>query len=256
MKIKSIKKVKGLYEIVFDQEVIKYHEEVIVKYNLLRNNIEVSDEVYNNTLLDNRYFFSRDRAIKYIVNLKFKSQIKEHLLKTEEYFIVSRVIDDLEKYKIIDDSITANCYVISKYNKGYGNKELIRKLNDLRVNKEIINKVIEENRELELECLEKYFNKLITTLKSLNNRDLRKKIDTRLVSHGYNFEDIKNIMDNVIDVVHNDDILDKYFDKAVRKYLEEKDKYIQEKKMINFLMGKGFEFDLIKNKINLWKESN
>ncbi len=256
MKIKSIKKVKGLYEIVFDQEVIKYHEEVIVKYNLLRNNIEVSEEVYNNTLLDNRYFFARDKAIKYVVNLKFKSQIKEHLLKNEEYFIVNRVVDDLEKNNIINEYNTATCYTVSKYNKGYGNKEIAKKLNDFKVNKEIINKVINENKELELECLNKYFNKLLNTLKSLNNRDLKKKIENRLVSHGYSFSDIKEIMTTEINVVHNDDILDKYFDKAIKKYLEETDKYIQEKKIVNFLMGKGFEIDLIKNKINLWKESN
>lgn len=256
MKIQSIKKVKGAYEIIFDNEIIKYHEEVIIKYNLLRNNIEVSEEVYNNSLLDNRYFFAKDRAIKYLCNLKFKSQVKEYLLKTEENHIVNQVVTDLEKYKILNDYYTSSCYIASKYNKGYGSKELIKRLRDFKVCSDDINKLILENKELEIEGLNKYYNKLLNITKSLNKRDLKKKIENKLVAHGYLFEDINNILNyEDLEKEYSEEILDKYFEKAIKKYVNELDKYIQEKKIINFLMIKGFDYNLIKDKINIWKES-
>ncbi len=257
MKIKHIRKVKGLYEVVFDLETIKYHEEVIIKYGLLKENIEVSDDVYNLTLLDNRYFLSRDKALKYLVNLKFISQLKDYLLKHEEWFIVNRVIDNLIENKIIDDNITSNAYVCSKYNKGYGNKYLNKKLNDLKVNKDIINNVLLENKDLEIECLSKYTNKLFNTIKSLNQRDLKKKIENRLISHGYNFEDINNVLseinNTIEEVVYNEDIIDKQFEKALKKYIDESNSYIKERKIINYLMYKGFDLDKIKMKVDVWK---
>lgn len=258
MKIKHIRKVKGLYEVIFDVETIKYHEEVIVKYRLLKENIEVSEDVFKLTLLDNRYFFARDRALKYLVNLKFVSQVREYLLKHEEYYIVNRVIDSLIDNKIIDDYITSTAYVSSKYNKGYGSITLSRKLNDLKVDKEIISKVILENKELEIEGIDKYTKKLFNTIKSLNNRDLKKKIESRLIGHGYLFEDINNILSNYNDeineVIYNEDVFNKQFEKAVKKYLEEKDLYIRDKKIINFLLYRGFDIDLIKDKVEMWKK--
>ncbi|MFI3251782.1 MAG: RecX family transcriptional regulator [bacterium] len=258
MVINHIKKVKGLYEICFDKETIKYHEEVIIKYNLLKENIEISDDVYKKTLLDNRYFFTRDRAIKYITSFKFISQVRDYLLKNEENIIVDMVIEDLVKYRFIDDYYTATIYTASRYKKGYGNKEIKRKLIDLKVEKEIINLVIEENRELEIDSLDLYTRKLFNTLKSLNKKDLKKKIENRLVSHGFDYTDINEIImryDNEInEFVFNEEIFNKQFEKAIKKYLDENNAFIQEKKIINFLMYKGFEYHLIKEKVDMWKK--
>lgn len=258
MRIKHIKKVKSLYEVVFDKEIIKYHEEVIIKYNLLKNNIEISDDVFNLTLLDNRYFFAREKALKYLVNLKFISSVRDYLLKNEEWFVVNRVIDNLVENKIIDDYITSNAYISSKYNKGYGSIYLKKKLDDLKVDKEIINNVLLENKELEIECLNKYTNKLFNTIKSLNKRDLKNKIENRLVVHGYLFEDIKNVLndynDELNELVYNDDVISKELIKAVKKYNDEENLYIKEKKIINYLMYKGFDFNLIKDVVDMWKK--
>lgn len=255
MNVSSIKKSKGLYEIVFDNnETVLYHEEVIIKYNLLRSNIEISSDVFNSTLLDNRYFLCRDKAIKYAVNYKFKSQVKKHLLKYEELFIVQRVLLELVERKIIDDYNIALIYTQSRYKKGYGNKDLQRKLSDYYVEKNIITNVLEENRENELYYLDVYVNKLLKTIKPLNKKDLKQKLEQRLVVHGYNFSDIKNSLSNIeLDEVEIKDVFDKYFDKAIRKYGDE-DKYKRDNKIINFLLSKGFEIDLIKRKINIWRE--
>lgn len=257
MNVKHIRKVKGLYEVIFDVDTIKYHEEVIIKYNLLKTNIDLSEDVYNLTLLDNRYFLCRDKALKYLVNLKFISTVKDYLLRSEEWFVVNRVIDNLIENKILDDYITACNYVESKYSKGYGNVELSKKLNDLKVESTIITKVLLEYREFEIECLNKYCTKLINTVKSLNNRDLKKKVEQRLVVHGYNFSDIKDVLssynESINDVVYNSDVIDKQFEKALKKYIDESDKYIQEKKIINYLMYKGFDLNEIKNKVDMWK---
>lgn len=258
MKINHIRKVKGLYEIVFDHGAVMYHEEVIIKYRLLNENIEVSEDVYKLTLLDNRYFFNRDKALKYLNGFKFISQVRDYLLKYEEKNIVDRVIDFLVEYKIINDYITSTNYLISRYKRGYGNKELKRKLNEFKVCKDIIDTVINENIEFELECLDSYTDKLFKTIKSLNNKDLKKKIEHRLISHGFNSIDIKNILnknnDRFNEVEFSSDIFCKQFDKAIRKYCDISDNYIKEQKIINFLTYRGFDYYLIKDKMELWKK--
>lgn len=246
MKIQSIKKSKGLYEIIFNDEIIKYHEEVIIKYGLLRNNIELSDDEYNDSLLDNRYFLCRDRAIKYLINIKFKSQVKEYLLKYEDEFIIDGVVRNLEEYNLVNDYNTANLYILSKYNKGYGSNYLKQKLNDFKVEKQIIIKCIEENIEEEIINLNKYTLKLTKTIKSLNNKDLKRKIEQRLIAHGYKFNDIKNVIEKHISVINetkfDDEVLNKYFEKAVKKYDDKQ-------KIINYLLLKGFEYHKIKEKL-------
>lgn len=260
MKINSIKKNKGLYEIIFDNDIVKYHEEVIIKYGLLRNNIELSLPDYEKSLIDNRYFLCRDKAIKYLVNIKFINQVREYLLKSEEETIVSMVINNLIDNKVIDDYNTSSIYTLSRYKKGYGNKELKNRLLKHKVDKDIIEKVLFELQEEEIEFLEKYTVKLVDTIKSLNEKDLKKKIEQRLISHGYNFFDIKRVInDNTLLLTskeHHEDILEKNFEKALRKYIEVENYYTKEQKIINFLLYKGFEIDKIKEKISYWKKGD
>lgn len=258
MKINHIRKVKGLYEVSFDCDKVIYHEEVIVKYRLLNENIEVSEDVYKLTLLDNRYFFNRDKALKYLNGFKFISQVRDYLLKYEDEHIVERVIVFLIENKIINDYITSTNYLISRYKRGYGNKELKRKLSKLKVDKNIIECVLSENVNFEIECLDIYMDKLFKTIKSLNNKDLKKKIEQRLISHGFNSVDIKNVLNKNIDrfndLEFSGDIFLKQFDKAIRKYIDISDKYVQEQKIINFLTYRGFDYYLIKERIDLWKK--
>lgn len=258
MKVIQIKKVKNLYEVIFDKDKISYHEEVIIKYNLLKNDIELTKNEFELSILDNRFYLSKDKAIKYLKEPKFKSQIKKHLLKTEEEFIIKRVLDNLVENKIIDDYYTSILYVESKYRSGYGSIELSRRLNDYYVNKEIISKVIEETREYEVESINKYFIKLMKIIKGINKKDLKRKIENRLVTHGYLFEDIRDVLSKFDDLYVDEDTnnnFDKYFNKAIKKYEDVVDKYIREKKIREYLISKGFDISLVKEEVNNWKNT-
>ncbi len=257
MKVIQIKKVKNLYEVIFNEAVINYHEEVIIKYNLLRSNIELTNNEYELSLLDNRFYLCRDKAINYLKQLKFKSQVKKHLLKTEELHIVTRVLEDLVERKIIDDYLTSTIYVQSKYNKGYGSIELTKKLNNFYVKEDIIKKVLLEQRDAEVEGINKYINKLFKTIKALNNKDLKIKIENRLITHGYLFSDIRDVINQNNDIIYETnfdiEIFKKYFNKAINRYSDIDDKYISERKIKEYLISKGFEISLVKQEINDWK---
>ncbi len=255
MIIKSIKKVKSIYEVIYDTQVIKYHEEVIIKYKLLKSNIDISNEEYENTLLDNRYFFIRDKALKYLKNMKFKKQVIDHLLKVEEIEIINKVIDYLEKNKIIDDYKTCICYSRFKYQSGYGNNYIKNKLKEMKVDNKIVNEVLEELKNEEYESLYIYFNKLLKTIKALNHNDLLRILNLKLINHGYNTSDIKNIIVNNIELInkhkYNKDSLNIYYKKALTKYDNINENYKQENKIINYLLRKGFTISEIKEKVNI-----
>ncbi len=220
MIVKSIRKSKNLYEVTFETEVVKYHEEVIVKYNLLKSNVYLSDEEFNNSLLDNRCYLLYDFSLKYVTSFSFLSKIKKKLLLKEDKYIVDKVLQRLIDNKLVNDYEISCLFLESKYKQGYGSLYVVNKLKEYMVEEDIINKVVDIYYEYELKMLNKYIIKVCNCIKYNNKKDYVIKIKNRLLAHGYKMSDIEKSF-NLIDVfeyyISNDNI-EKSFNKAIDKF--------------------------------------
>lgn len=250
MIIKSIKKVKNKYEIVFlNDESFICHKDVIIKYGLLKKGIDIS-KIYSDILADNEYFTLLDTAIKKMQKMHTVKELEDKLLSMSTAKTVNLVIAKLIELKYLDDANYAKEFINMRYRKGYGAIDAIYKLKRLGVDSLIIDSAINENIELEFLSCSNYFQKILGNLTANSIEDLKYKIKNKMGNHGYSSININKVLTENFELINDFpldvNIIDEYYQKALKKYDSSSTQAIKKQKIINFLMSKKFKYEDIK----------
>lgn len=137
-------------------------------------------------------------AIKYLKNIKTKKDVYDYLLKkgfTDEE--TSEVCDYIEEVGLVDDDLYVKFFVEDSFRiKNKGARKIFYELKQKGVEEDKIEEAIEEAGDLEYEALkEAYERKLEATKNETDSYKRKNKIIRFLLSRGFDYSDIKDIID-------------------------------------------------------------
>ena len=165
--------------------------ELCIKHHF-KKGTEIDKELLDDIILQDEKDRAFNKALKYISSsLKTIKQIKDYLYK-KEYAepTVNYVIEKLIEYKYIDDEAYEKAFVLTYGNK-YGKLKLQSLLYAKGVSQKIIDSIIDD---IEIESsidsvADKYMRNKVFDEKTRN------KLVRFLMSRGYEYDDIKNVIE-------------------------------------------------------------
>ncbi len=200
MKIANIKKIKKNLSIVyFEDESFKYiHNETIMRYSLCKD-VTLGEDIIEEIIYNSDYKRAKEKAVNLIAyKTRTKKELKEKLRQNFSGEIVELVIERMEDIGLINDREYANRVahnlVYNKHMSYRGVKyKLIEKGFSSTLIEEIISKLEIDPHEQITALLEgKYSRKLYT-------ENSRQKVFSSLLRMGFNWYDIKDVMENYTD---------------------------------------------------------
>lgn len=271
-KIEAQKKKENRVNIYINEEFAFGCSSELVYYHNLAKGREVDINELEEIIEEDNYITAKSLGLKYVeAALKTEYQVKEYLEKKEySPSVVFRVISFLKEYKFLDDEYYTKAY-ISQYKKVQGRNNIRYKLLQKGINEEIIDNNLKEfNFEDEIKTALSLTEKKLKILckKEKDSRKIKQKLNIYLISKGYTYEAIKNVLDSISleefiasfeeemviapigTKVNKKDILIE----AEKKYNKLKNTEIDElklkKKLYDFLLRKGYGFDEVKSILN------
>lgn len=246
MKTAKISKTGLFYKVKFDDDSIyKFHESIILKYGLIRKNIEVSLEKLDEIIKENTYFIALDKGVNHLGVLRSKKEVELYLKRNFEDDVVERVVEKLEELKLINDYEYANYFVSIMIKKGFGKNKIINELQRYEVPNDFIMEALSQYRQEDLvENCEKNFNKYLSSLKKDSKQSARTKMYNYLISKGFSNEIITIVIEKNSETLDNIVDEDKLLIDAYKKLLRTKKTNSDDKKfknkVIRSLTNKGF----------------
>lgn len=190
LKIKS-KRNSNVFVANTDEGEFLLHSEIIVKNSLGVGQID-RDKFFS-SVEESEYQIALAVALKYIGSLvKTEKQIKDNLAKKGyNYDIISRVVDKLKEYKVVDDKTYADMYI--KSNPKYSKNKLKQKLYSFGVK-------AKDSDEL-LESVDDETSCMANAVKFMKNKTYDKatidKLIRRLAGMGYNWDTIHSTLNKL-----------------------------------------------------------
>lgn len=208
--ITSIKK-KGLNEVLIifeDEQKITVSLETFLKSGL-RKNDEISEDRFSFLFQENKIFNCKNDASKFLARrLHSKYELKLKLFRKKHApEIIQEVLNYFEKKEILNDYLFAKLFIEDKIR--------IKKLGALKLKAELLKRGIEktiiDNLVLELNNENQIDNALIIAKKKLNilkkrgmeKEKIKSKLYSFLISKGYDYETVKNIIYNKLNDFDN-----------------------------------------------------
>lgn len=244
-------------------------KELIYAYKLKKGTI-FDYKIMNNVIQEDNYLKSKNSALRYIErSYKSEKEVRDKLLKLGyDENTVNRCIDFLKEYKFIDDTAYLKAYIKQK-KLTQGKNKIRYSLNRKGFCKELIEKELIEQYDEEFErkaALKLCRDKLLILSKSeLDYNKIRKKIYNYLYANGFNYDVINYVLDE------NFKDINLFIKKKEEKYLfskksnqnlftlckkryniiikSEKDKDKVYRKLSNYLLRRGYDYDEIKSVI-------
>jgi regulatory protein len=244
----------------------------LVYYHNLAKGKEINVEDLKKVIIEDNYLTAKAKALKYIERaLKSEFQVREFLQKKEyDEDAIDRVIEFLKEYKFINDEYYAKAFVTQNMRiEGKGNirYKLVKKGIPEDIISSTLNKISsEDEEETALSLAEK---KLKVLCKSENNiNKIKSKLNTFLMSKGYNFDIIKSVVSKL--EINEEEKKESFEEEdyeqakenqwhellslAEKRYerlsKSEKDKNKIKKKLQDFLLRKGYSYSDIKTVLN------
>lgn len=242
-----------------DSKVYKYKIHTVAYTNYyVSNNTYIDDEFLSKLLKESSYYFTKDQVIK---RLKLKDyskyEIKEIIKSKLEEEESERLISDLERNNYIND------YNYVKYIFESANSKLKGRLyiNNILKNKGIDEKIIEsfysyfDERKLAKKLINKEYKKLENKY-PINT--IINKISYKLNYNGFNEEIINDELENLKGLNNNvdEEILLKDYTKVVKKYQNKYKNKELERKVIETLVAKGYNYKSVKALIEGMKQDD
>lgn len=137
-------------------------------------------------------------AIKYLKNIKTKKDVYDYLIRKgfsdEE---TSEVCDYIEEVGLVDDDLYVKFFVEDSFRiKNKGARKIVYELKQRGIDDDKIEEAIEEASDMEYEALKEAYERKLEATKSETNPYKRKnKIIRFLISRGFDYSDIKDIVD-------------------------------------------------------------
>lgn len=221
MKIERFTKLNnGMYKLKLeDDSLIKVHEEVILKNDLLLTK-EISEEDVKNIDKLNNNYNAYDIAVKYI-STKYRScyEVFDYLEKKEiDKVIIHEVIEKLKKQRYLDDSVYAKAFVNDRIKfSNNGPFKIKRELEERKISSLIIDDVLSIfDFSLEKEKLKKLLPKYVKTIRNKSYTMMKSKVLDYFSNLGYS----KNLVIEILNDIDYDDssAREKEYDKLYKKY--------------------------------------
>lgn len=183
-----------------------------------------------NIYIDEEYAFSISAELVYKENLKVKDKID---------------VDHLKKLADEDNYLKCKNSALRTIEKTYkSEKELRDKLSLKGYEDHIIKRTMDFLREYNLLDDTNYAKMYV---KDRSKNQGKKKIKYALLQKGID----ENVIEDELEKLNNDEIRSLVYDMALKKYnilkKRESDSYKLSQKLYRFLMGKGYDYDLIKD---------
>lgn len=270
-KIAQQQKQANRYSIFVDDEFfIGVDQEILIEYALRK------DQEVDQNLLDKiksaendhklysaaiNYLSYGMRSIKemrdYLHKQKDKKEKEENSTAPSEE-VIENTLDRLIRQGYLNDLEYAKSYVRTNYTLKSKGPNIIQ--NELKVKKginemTILDAMDEYPEEEQSENIQALIEKFIRTKKSLPPKMMRSKLYTHLITKGFDKELVNQHMSELtFDDAEDDqeDMLEKEADKYLRKHQRRFSGYDLKQKMIQSLLGKGFDYEKIKH----WLEDN
>lgn len=177
------------------------HAEMIYKFGLKKDSL-VNDEYLKEINEENNFLTAKYKAIKYVErSLKTEREVKDSLIRAGyEEHIIERVIEFLKKQDFINDEKYVKAFISSNKRNNGRNKlkfALIRKGVSEKVIEIALNCIDEE--ELQDTALELAKKRYKILLKSEGDKvKLYRKLTDYMVRRGYTWEQVKTIVDSLV----------------------------------------------------------
>ena len=137
-------------------------------------------------------------AIKYLKNIKTKKDVYDYLIRkgfTDEE--TSEVCDYIEEVGLVDDDLYVKFFVEDSFRiKNKGARKIVYELKQRGIDDDKINEAIEEASDMQYDALKEAYERKLEATKSETDQYKRKnKIIRFLISRGFDYSDIKDIVD-------------------------------------------------------------
>lgn len=137
-------------------------------------------------------------AIKYLKNIKTKKDVYDYLIRkgfTDEE--TSEVCDYIEEVGLVDDDLYVKFFVEDSFRiKNKGARKIVYELKQRGIDDDKINEAIEEASDMQYDALKEAYKRKLEATKSETDEYKRKnKIIRFLISRGFDYSDIKDIVD-------------------------------------------------------------
>ena len=211
MKIEKYTKLKdNCYNVLIDNEEYKLYDDVIIKYELLRNK-EIDDTLFKEIIKYNNKLEAYYKALRYITKKqRTEKEIRDYLVKDYSHKITEETIEKLKETGYLNKELYLKCYLADQVNLsnhgpnkikkdllklGFSLEEIEDKLNNMGYYKEMIEDIIAKNDfSPSLDLISNEYNKAkIKLSKKYEGYELESKIVAKLLSKGFYYEDIKRI---------------------------------------------------------------
>ena len=250
MKIKRIVKLKReMYDVLFDDgQSIKVHEESLVRYVLIPGK-ELEEEEFNEIVQNIQYDQAYVAAIKYIsYKIRSNKEMTDYLSEDYEAEIVRQTIYRLQDEGYLNDENYARSLrntLLNTTDKGPGH--LLRELKKHHIPENIIVQETESFDEMvDSERMNKLKNKFLRAHRG-SYTQFKQKLREKLTLRGYSGHHFELI--NFDDDYDEDAYFEKDFEKYYNKYQKKESGFKLKQKMIAALMGKGYSYDKISEKL-------
>ncbi|SOC40532.1 regulatory protein [Salinicoccus kekensis] len=244
----SLKK-NGLYEVhLSNGDKMTVHEESLVRHRLLSGR-ELTGEELETITESIQYDQAYVDALKYIsYKLRSHHEIRDHLGEDYAPYIVDDVVRRLMDENYINDEMYAEALkntMLNTSDKGPGMLE--RELKKHRIDEDIIfKKTSAFSGAVDSERMNKLKAKELKRYKG-SKRHFSMKLQEKLMTKGYYKEHIDMITSG--DDFDETPYFERDFEKTYKRYRNRHEGYILKQKLTEALLRKGYEYDLIQEKL-------
>lgn len=249
MLVSDIKKYKYYSKVTYNENTYDIENDIIIKYEIATGK-SYSINLFNEILNESIYSYYNRIALKKLKRMLTKNELINFLKEKEApNHIIELLISKYIKHNYINDDYYTKYYIETRKHKE-GPKLILRKLLEKEIDKETINKHL--NNIDESETITYYINKRIPKIKNKTKKQVLDQIKRELVNKGFNYNLSNTLSNNLIDSFNFDDslLIEKEFHKLYERQKRKKEGYELKNYIKQSLYRKGFNTNLINNIID------
>lgn len=203
--VKIVRKDEKNVVVHFDNDEVLFLSNEIFLKNGLRKNDEISEGLFSSLLKENQLFHIKQKAFRYLGRrLHSENELKIKLRqKGYDKLLIESVLQELSQNNYLNDYDFASQFSDENIkNKKWGSSRIETELLKRGIPREIISKIIEEkfpegnNMQNALLLAKKKLK--ILGARNTDEQKLRLKLTSFLAGRGYDFETIREAIDDVL----------------------------------------------------------
>lgn len=232
------------------KDSIKILLNTFLDFNLYESKL-ITEEDYNEIILKNEYYILKDYAYYLLKFRDYCEKELEHSLHrySQNEQNIKSIINELKSKNYINDESYTKCYVEKMFNKGFSKNRVIKELEVLNIDEQIIyNSLIDYNEEeILITKIKKLFN---IAIKKKTYVNAKKDIYQKCIYEGFDsslvYELLENMSFDYIEIkTHDEKILENEYQKIKRTIKIDCDSNEFKVKLIRKLSTKGFSKESI-----------